>query len=178
MFQFYAPKAYEHCRSNVKSLLDHHPELERPFTNSVYTTFTANMGPSSATTNHVDPHNGAQTFCAVTSAGPYNYKKGGHLVLYDLGLIVEFPPGWTAILPSATIRHGNTRIQKGEKRYSITQYISGNLFQWVRHKFRLAKDVPEVERAALDGDSEQRLRDAYGLFSKVGDLAKDRELFA
>lgn len=100
--------------------------------------------------------------------------KGGHFVYYDLKLIVEFPSGWTVMLPSATLRHGNTRIQDGERRYSITQYIPGSLFHWVRHKFWLAKDVPDDERVELDGTVKDRFCEVWGLFSRVNELEKDR----
>lgn len=159
-------------------LREQEQHLERPFTNSIYTTFTVNMGPMSTTTAHVDNLNSPHVMCGVTSLGPYDHKKGGHFVLYDLKLIVEFPSGWTVVLPSATLRHGNTRIQDGERRYSITQYIPGSLFRWVRHGFRLAKDVPDNERMELDGTAEDRFREAWGLFSRFEDLAKDRSLFS
>ncbi|EIM84578.1 uncharacterized protein STEHIDRAFT_132829 [Stereum hirsutum FP-91666 SS1] len=177
VFQFYAPKMYDYCRERVASLLDHHDDLDRPFTNSIYTTFTVNMGPSSACTEHVDNLNSAEVMCGVTSAGRYDHTKGGHLVLYDLKVIIEFPSGWTAFLPSATLRHGNTAIQAGETRYAITQYIPGGLFRWVRHGFRLAKNLSEVERLAMEGTSDDRLRMAYGLFSKFDELVKDRKPF-
>lgn len=136
------------------------------------------MGPSSTTTRHVDNLNSPLVMCGVTSLGPYDHKQGGHFVLYDLKLIIEFPSGWTALLPSATLCHGNTRIQEGERRYSITQYIPGSLFRWVRHKFRLAKNVPDEERAELDGTSEDRIRHAWSLFSKFDELEVDRAMFA
>lgn len=99
-------------------------------------------------------------------------------MLYDLQLIVEFPSGWTVHVPSATLQHGNTCIQKGERRYSITQYIPGSLLRWMRHKFRLAKDVPDEERAELDGTTEDRIRQAWSLFSKFDELESDRAMFA
>lgn len=136
------------------------------------------MGPSSTSKSHVDNLNSPLVMCGVTSLGPYDHKKGGHFVLYDLKLIVEFPSGWTVHVPSATLQHGNTCIQKGERRYSITQYIPGGLFRWVRHKFRLSKDVPDEERAELDGTSEGRIQQAWGLFSKVSELESDRATFA
>lgn len=134
------------------------------------------MGPNSYSVKHVDSHNSVLQQCPVTSAGTYDHRKGGHLVLWDLKLIIEFPPGWTALLPSATLRHSNTRIQEGECRYSITQYIAGSLFRWVRHGFRLAKNVPNAEREVLDGKPEDRLEYALGLFSKFQELEMDRRL--
>lgn len=178
VFNFYFPKLYDHCRTTVNELRGRERHLDRPFGNSIYTTCTVNMGPQSTSTDHVDNLNSPHVMCGVTSLGPYDHKRGGHFVHYDLKLIIEFPSGWTVLLPSASLRHGNTRIQKGERRYSITQYIPGGLFRWVRHKFRLAKDVPDEERAELDGSSEDRIRQAWSLFSKFDELDGDRMRFA
>jgi hypothetical protein len=67
---------------------------------------------------------------------PLRRQAGGHLVLWDLQLIIEFPPGATILIPSALLRHSNTTIQKGEERYSFTQYTAGGPFRWVDHGFQ------------------------------------------
>ncbi|KZP30363.1 hypothetical protein FIBSPDRAFT_908068 [Athelia psychrophila] len=74
--------------------------------------------------------------CAVTALGDYDPTLGGHLILWDLKLIIEFPPGSTVLIPSAIFTHSNTAIQEGESRYSFTQYTSGGLFRWVEHGFQ------------------------------------------
>ena len=56
-------------------------------------------------------------------------------MLWDLQLVIEFPPGSTILFPSAILRHSNVAIQKGEERYSFTQYTASGLFQWVDHGF-------------------------------------------
>lgn len=77
--------------------------------------------------------------CAITALGDYDPKRGGHLVLWDLKLVIEFPPGSTILIPSACIRHSNVSIQEGETRYSFTQYAAGGLFRWVDHGFQSEK---------------------------------------
>lgn len=58
-------------------------------------------------------------------------------------MVIEFPPGSTILIPSATLRHSNVAIQKGETRYSFTQYAAGGLFCWVEQGFQ-----PEGVRTA------------------------------
>ncbi|KAJ3886728.1 hypothetical protein GG344DRAFT_69418 [Lentinula edodes] len=41
---------------------------------------------------------------------------GGHLVLWDLGLVIRFPPGSTILFPSSLITHSTIPIQEGETR--------------------------------------------------------------
>ncbi|KDR76663.1 hypothetical protein GALMADRAFT_43935, partial [Galerina marginata CBS 339.88] len=50
---------------------------------------------------------------AVTVFGDFDRIKGGHFVLWDLGLVVEFPPGSTILSPSAVIAHSNVPVSKG-----------------------------------------------------------------
>ncbi|KAF8146094.1 hypothetical protein K438DRAFT_1481946, partial [Mycena galopus ATCC 62051] len=47
-----------------------------------------------------------------------------------LGLILEFRPGTTILIPSAAIFHSNIPIAVGKHCYSFTQY-TGGLFRWL-----------------------------------------------
>jgi hypothetical protein len=74
--------------------------------------------------------------------------------------------------------HGNTPIQKGETRYSITQYIPGALFRTVEYDFHtqevLKKDHPDMWKS-VEASEEARLAEGIDGFSLVDDLVKDRE---
>jgi hypothetical protein len=123
---------------------------------------------------HTDPSNLPYGWCAITSLGPFDSKQGGHLVLWDLQLVIEFPPGSTILIPSAVLRHSNTAIQKGEERYSFTQYTAGGLFRWVDHGFQkedeyyagLSKEEAVEEEEAMQG----RWKMGLGLFSTLDEL--------
>ncbi|KAJ8083319.1 hypothetical protein PM082_009191 [Marasmius tenuissimus] len=125
-------------------------------------------------------HNRCDGFCAITPLSPptggYDYCCGGHLIVWDLKIVIEFPPGTTILLPSAIFRHSNVAIGKSEKRYSITQYSAGSLFRWVEHGFQLedsfydslTPDELELERRKDDGRWEQALNN----FLKLSKLLK------
>jgi hypothetical protein len=72
-------------------------------------------------------------------------------VLWELQLIIEFPPGSTIMIPSVIIQHLNIPIQWGEEHYSFTQYLAGGLFRWVDHGFQKEDEyyskLEEHERA-------------------------------
>ena len=55
-------------------------------------------------------------WCAITALEKFNFKWGGHLILWDLhhDLHVDFLPGSTILIPSASLFHGNTTIQPGK----------------------------------------------------------------
>ncbi|KAJ7831704.1 hypothetical protein B0H14DRAFT_2365041, partial [Mycena olivaceomarginata] len=44
-------------------------------------------------------------WCMVQSLGRFDTRKSGHLVLWDLKLIVEFPASALILFPLATIAH-------------------------------------------------------------------------
>lgn len=97
--------------------------------------------------------------CSVTPFGSYDYKRGGHLVLWDLKLVIEFPPGCTILFPSAVLSHSNVAIARHERRYSFAQYTAGGLFRWVDQGFQtkdqhwasLSAEELTKEKERLDG---------------------------
>ncbi|KAJ7348101.1 hypothetical protein DFH08DRAFT_960452 [Mycena albidolilacea] len=96
--------------------------------------------PRTCALGHRDFANLAFGLCAITALGDFNYKMGGHLVLWDCKLVIEFPPGCTILIPSAAIYHSNIPIGHKEHRYSFTQYTAGGLFRWVEHDFKTEED--------------------------------------
>lgn len=106
--------------------------------------------------------------------GNFDPRLGGHLVLWDLRLVIEFPPGSTILIPSAVLCHSNIAIRAGETRYSFTQYTAGGLFRWVDHGFQkepeyfggLTEEELEKENEAM----EQRWSMGLGLFSTIDEL--------
>lgn len=176
---FYYPKIYASYQTNLDLLFTHDPGLRRNFSNSIYPAMTINAGPSTVSLGHTDSGNVPGGICTLTALGDYDYRLGGHLILFDLGLIIEFPPGSTILLPSATLRHGNTTIQRGESQYSIAQYCSGGLIRWVRYGFRTRGDILREEGGTerlsrIEGEGDERWQEALAMFSTVEDLAKDQ----
>lgn len=87
------------------------------------------------------------------------------MVLWDLKLVIEFPPGSTILLPSAAIAHSNTTIGRREMRCSFTQFTAGGLFRWTAHGSQKDSDYFRGMSAAdLDGvASENAARCKFGL---------------
>lgn len=132
----WAPGLHEYYTNHLKALHENDPSLRRVFQGSVFSSSTYNLGPQTVCYRHADFANLPFGWCGITSFGSYDYTKGGHLVLWDCHLVIEFPPGSTILIPSAVVSHSNTPIKKDESRYSFTQYTSGGLFRWVDQGFR------------------------------------------
>ncbi|KAJ7711681.1 hypothetical protein B0H16DRAFT_1744967 [Mycena metata] len=102
--------------------------LRRPFLNSIWTACTFNLGPRTCSLGHRDFANLAFGWCAITALGDFDYTKGGHLILWDCKLILEFPPGTTILIPSGAVFHSNIGIGPNDRWYSFTQYTAGGIF--------------------------------------------------
>ncbi|KAK7447346.1 hypothetical protein VKT23_014056 [Stygiomarasmius scandens] len=136
VFQTWAPKLHQYYSDHLQSLLNHDPSLKPIFLNSVFATATWNFGKQTVCLDHIDYGNLPFGWCSVYSLGSFDPDKGGHLVLWDLKLVIRFPPGSLIFIPSGVCRHSNTRIRKHERRFSWTQFSAGGLFRWVDHGFQ------------------------------------------
>lgn len=99
------------------------------------------------------------------------------MVLWDLKLVVQFPPGSTILIPSALIKHSNTGVGRNEHRYSFTQFAAGGLFRLVHNDFRLAAEVMKdakqdaVLRAKVEEGNMSRFSNGMDMWSKLSELS-------
>ncbi|KAL0563494.1 hypothetical protein V5O48_018575, partial [Marasmius crinis-equi] len=106
----------------------------------------------------------------------YDHTKGGHLVLWDLRMVIEFPPGTTIFIPSAVLCHLNTSIQEGETRYSFTMYSAGGLFRWVEHGFQLENIYRDTVQAVCDAKrNATRWARGLSMYSTIDELLQTPE---
>ncbi|KAL1724789.1 hypothetical protein EV714DRAFT_278212 [Schizophyllum commune] len=132
----WAPDYHSFLRENRRALRSQHPDLRYNFPNSVWSATTVNYGPRTATLPHKDFSNLPWGWCPITALGNYDPRRGGHLVLWELRLVIEFPPGSTIIIPSSLLTHSNTTVGRDETRFSVTQYTAGALVRWVDQGFQ------------------------------------------
>ncbi|KAJ7433332.1 hypothetical protein FB451DRAFT_1345107 [Mycena latifolia] len=176
----YAPKLWRYYVDVLRLLFEHHPGLQHNFTNSIFPAATFNLGPDVVTDEHMDFNNLVHGLCGVTSGGKFDHTKGGQIYMKQIKLVIDFPSGSSILFPSAFIDHGNTPIQGGETRFSLTQYAVGGLFRWVKYGFRSAKSVLASAGgadliASFDGVPGSRWQWAMNLFSKVDELETNRQ---
>ncbi|KAF8156502.1 hypothetical protein K438DRAFT_1861934 [Mycena galopus ATCC 62051] len=145
----FAPILYMFCQSQNALLAARNQALRWPFLGSVFAACTFNFGPRAITCPHLDFGNLAWSWCAITSLGWFDPDHGGHLILWDLKLVVRFPPGATILILSH------------KKRFSFVQYSAGGLFRWIRNGFMTDKDF---ERNATKEEKDRR---GVGMFSVI-----------
>ena len=144
----WASELHTYYANTLNALHTHDRSLKRIFPTSVFAASTYNLGPRTICFKHTNFANLPFGMCAVTALGNFDPKKGGHLILWECGLIIEFLPGSTILLPSATISHSNVVVDHSERRYSFMQYTAGGLFRWVENGFQKSTEF----RASLSPD--------------------------
>ena len=107
----------------------------------------------------------------MTSIGDFDPTKGGHLVLWDCKLVIEFPPGSTILIPSAVITHSNVPVAPHKKHFSFTQYTAGVLFRWVDNDFQTAvsyaQSLSEEEQEDRNVANQKRWEFGLSLLPRV-----------
>lgn len=146
VFQLIFPKLHQCYQKTLgmASALVH--DCSPPSKAAPFATYTLNVGDRCVCGAHVDGMNLACGLCMVIPFGTFDFRKGGHLILHELKLVIEVPPGGTVLFPSAIITHENIPIAEGELRQSITAFTPGTLFQWVNNGFRQVGSMPGRKR--------------------------------
>ncbi|KAJ6486954.1 hypothetical protein C8R45DRAFT_824927, partial [Mycena sanguinolenta] len=172
-FAIWAPRLYQLYRTCDATLRVRHPELRRPFPHAVFFCTAFNFGRNVWTFKHRDVLNLAFGWCAVQALGRFNPKTGGHLVLWDLKLAVEFPAGSLILIPSATITHSNVPVQDHEERVSFTQFSAGGMFRYVDNGCQTVDELAEadsIEYTRLMDMKASRWEEGLNLFSTMDEL--------
>ncbi|KAJ7813109.1 hypothetical protein B0H14DRAFT_3478271 [Mycena olivaceomarginata] len=144
LLKCYTPDLHTFYSQTMDQIHDWNPNLMRNFSAMVFATATFNFRPQMATSTPTK---------AVTSSH-----------VWDLKLIIGFPPGSTILIPSALIRHSNTSIR--EKQFSFTQYTPAGIFQFVDNGFRSEKEVNSTEMSTEERPARveaRKIRWAEGL---------------
>lgn len=172
-FAAWAPNVYKYYQDRLTPLFEHAPHLCRIFRKSIYPAAAFNFGPNVWTFKHKDTQNCPFGWCAIQALGRFDPKKGGHLVLWELKLIAEFPPGSLVLIPSATLTHSNIPVADGDCRASFTQYCAGGLFRYVDYGFRRDKQLKK-EDPTLHSDlcklRPQKWQEGLALLSTLKDF--------
>ncbi|KAJ7604995.1 hypothetical protein FB45DRAFT_767778 [Roridomyces roridus] len=168
----YAPRLFARYQKCKDDLLDWR-KMRWNFESSVFAACTWNFG-RAVTRPHRDFGNLAAGWCPVTALGDYDPDLGGHIILWELRLIIRFPPGSTIFIPSAIVTHSNTPIRSHEKRHSFTQFTSGSLFRWVANRNmtddEFLRHASPEQKAQRDKAAGTRWEDGLSYFSTLDEL--------
>ncbi|KAL1937101.1 hypothetical protein VTO73DRAFT_15106 [Trametes versicolor] len=170
-FQLFAPRLHDYYDRTLTGLCTRDPSLRRNFERNVFANATFNLGPRTVAYKHRDNLNLPWGWCAITAIGSFNPHEGGHLVLWELRMVIEFPPGATVLIPSAIITHGNTSVADTERRYSFTQYSAGGIFRWVDCGYQAVKALPKMRGSEAERRGAERWKDGVEMMSMWSEFA-------
>ena len=117
------------------------------FPRSIMPSAVFNLGNQVATKKHIDAQNCPFRWCTITALGEFDALKEGHIILWDLGMIIEFPAGMCVCLPLALVTHSNILTSDDEVWMSFTQYCSGEIFQYIENGFTTDKNLNKNDLA-------------------------------
>jgi len=143
------------------------------FPGSPFFATTLNMGPQTVCFAHRDYWNLLYGTCGIGALGPFDHRTGGHLILHEPKVIMEFRRGDVIWVPSAAVTHENVPIKPHETRYSFTMYTAGGLFRYAWCGGMTAKDMKQKDKVTYqrylsEGDS--RRKQGWDLYSTMDSL--------
>uniref|UniRef100_A0A0W0G103 Uncharacterized protein n=1 Tax=Moniliophthora roreri TaxID=221103 RepID=A0A0W0G103_MONRR len=138
-FQAYFPQLWNLYSNILNKIYVDNPDLKCHFKNCMFAGYTLNFEHVNTYRYH-DYLNLLFKQCTILSLSDFNYKMGGHLVLWDLGLAFEFLLGCIMLIPSAMLEHSNVAIRPTENRSLFTLYSASGLFHWVHNGCMSDKD--------------------------------------
>ncbi|EPQ52686.1 hypothetical protein GLOTRDRAFT_46965 [Gloeophyllum trabeum ATCC 11539] len=170
-FNLVAPRLHSYYSTVLGGICSRYPNLERFWRRSVFACCAFNLGPRVRAYIHTDHLNVPFGWCAITAFGRFDPKRGGHLILWEWGLIIEFPPGSTVFIPSALVRHSNIGVSMDETRFSLVQWMPGALCRWFDFGFKPAATFrKEHGSRATDAANEARWKEGLSLLPRLRDF--------
>ncbi|KAJ7689749.1 hypothetical protein B0H16DRAFT_1752807 [Mycena metata] len=135
LLQAFCPTAFDELADEKETFLKKIPDAVYPTDSSVYSAITFELGGCHRRTLAVGvPYRflpGAWSI--LQSLGNYNGRHGGHVILWELGYVVRFPPGSTILIPTGVIHYSFVRVRENETRYSVLQYAGSGIPRWFRN---------------------------------------------
>ncbi|SJL08346.1 uncharacterized protein ARMOST_11709 [Armillaria ostoyae] len=131
-FATWVPSLFCYYATHLCNLLLHDATLVINWANSIFACVTFNFGPLTLCFHHMDSGNLPFGWCTITTLSKFDYHHGGHLVLWDLKLVIDFPLGSTILIPSAILHHLNTSLAHVDYGFqsSETHWASLTANQW------------------------------------------------
>ncbi|KAJ7065914.1 hypothetical protein B0H15DRAFT_807675 [Mycena belliarum] len=183
LLEVYCPSVLSALQEEKQDFLTHHPTANYPSDSSVFSAATFEFGgPHKRTTCLGQPDRfQAGGWSVLHALGDYVPMRGGHVIFWDLGLVVSFPPGSSILIPTGVIHYSFVKVRAGERRYSLLQWAGAGIPRWFANGRRTdlefavqatAAEHAEREAARVRGHSE-----AIEAFPLERDLPDEWECF-
>ncbi|KAJ7016826.1 hypothetical protein C8F04DRAFT_973077, partial [Mycena alexandri] len=170
----FVPSAFAALATQKEQFLKHQSDALYPSTSSVFSAATIEFGPHLQETNR---RHEAGSWNILLALGHYNHRHGGHIIFWDLGLVVAFPPGSCILVPTGLIRYSFVKVRPHETRYSLVQWAGAGIRRWFQNGRRtdveFAAQATREEHAAREGSRELDQDAVLSSFPGESDLPLD-----
>ncbi|KAJ7107311.1 hypothetical protein C8R43DRAFT_1140287 [Mycena crocata] len=153
LFKFWAVNVHAFFDRALDRYEEYYDGSKRPLETGAFSAATFQLG-----SNPIWPvldYDLAWGWCALIAFGNYNPHKGGHIILWDLNLLVRFPPGATILIPRALVRYSFVGVAAHETRHCLIQFTPQPVFSFAANGgmsdvnwARFATREEHAERAA------------------------------
>ncbi|EPQ51419.1 hypothetical protein GLOTRDRAFT_48580, partial [Gloeophyllum trabeum ATCC 11539] len=166
-----APGLFQYYQAVLDGICSFYPRLAHFWECSPFACCCFNLRPRVWAFIHTDHFNIPFGWCSITALGRFCPQRSGHLILWDWGLIIDFPHGSTIYIPSALVQHSNIPVQAHETRFSIVQWMPGPLCLWFDYGFRSSKSfLAEHGKAKVADANAAHWAEGLKLLSKLRDF--------
>ncbi|KAK6966286.1 hypothetical protein R3P38DRAFT_2591158 [Favolaschia claudopus] len=140
ILKHFCPDAYETLRQDKEEMLDHNPNTFYPNEASVFSAATMELG--GAHFNIRDPRGDLRDlepagWNILTALGRYRAIHGGHVIFWQLGLVIQFPPGSSILLPAGVVNYSFVKVDPTETRFSLLQWSGGGVRRFLDNGRRM-----------------------------------------
>ncbi|KAJ7062988.1 hypothetical protein B0H15DRAFT_794753 [Mycena belliarum] len=182
LLQLYCSAAFSALAAEKKAFLEHDPRALYPSDASVFSAATFELGgPHSRTHPSGTPYrHQAAGWSILTALGSYSSMRGGHIILWDLGLVVSFPVGSSILIPTGLVRYSFVTVRPNERRYSLLQWAGSGIPRWFRNGKRsdveFAVNATREEHVAREERRQAAHAEALDLFPIEAELPDDCDM--
>ncbi|KAJ7029507.1 hypothetical protein C8F04DRAFT_1187720 [Mycena alexandri] len=131
LLELYCYAAFVGLETQKEQFLELQPDVLYPCPSSVFSAATLELGGPHlrATNSGHEP----TTWSILVALGNFVPRLGGHIILWDLGFVVSFPPGSCILLPTGLIRYSFVKVREGKTRYSVVQFAGSGVTRWLQN---------------------------------------------
>ncbi|KAJ7086889.1 hypothetical protein B0H15DRAFT_801511 [Mycena belliarum] len=138
LLQVYCPTAFSALQAEKLAFLEHKRSALYPCDSSVFSSTTFEFGgPHRRTSSNGQPDRfQAGAWSVLHALGNYAPTRGGHVIFWDLGIVVCFPSGSTILIPTGVIHYSFVKVREDEFRYSLLQWAGAGISRWLANGHR------------------------------------------
>ncbi|KAK7001860.1 hypothetical protein R3P38DRAFT_2381067, partial [Favolaschia claudopus] len=140
IFKLFCPAAYDTLNEDKEDMLRHNPNAYYPNEASVFPAATMELGGPHF---NIHDHRGdlrdmePAGWNILTALGKYSAFRGGHVIFWELGLVIQFPPGSSILLPAGLIHYSFVKVDDHETRFSMLQWAGAGVRRFLDNGGRL-----------------------------------------